>query len=104
MPTERHYSRAPITEAVLDIRAQLPPWQSVEALGAVHVDERDRYPHRKEIRRVSGEFMSTAEGSLSASTHQSVIGYRFTSKDDRQLFQARLDGFAFNRLEPYERW
>lgn len=31
-------------------------------------------------------------------------GHLFTSADGRQIVQARLDGFTFNRLAPYEWW
>ena len=31
-------------------------------------------------------------------------GYLFTSVDGRQVVQARLDGFTFSRLKPYDKW
>jgi uncharacterized protein (TIGR04255 family) len=33
-----------------------------------------------------------------------TIGFLFASDDNRQVVQARLDGFAFSRLKPYVSW
>jgi uncharacterized protein (TIGR04255 family) len=32
------------------------------------------------------------------------IGYKYVSQDGKQVVQARLNGFAFSRLKPYESW
>ena len=39
-----------------------------------------------------------------ASAHQKSLGLQFGSADSKQLFQARLNGFSFHRLAPYESW
>ena len=39
-----------------------------------------------------------------AGLRQEQNGYIFASSDERQIFQARLDGFSFSRLAPYDRW
>lgn len=36
-------------------------------------------------------------------THQSS-GFRFASRDERHIFYARLDGFAFSIRAPYDSW
>ncbi|MBX3439830.1 MAG: TIGR04255 family protein, partial [Planctomycetaceae bacterium] len=41
---------------------------------------------------------------IQASASQSPIGFLFMSQDEKQIFQARLDGFTMSRLAPYESW
>ena len=41
---------------------------------------------------------------VSASAESSHIGFLFKNGDDKQIFQARLDGFTMSRLAPYESW
>lgn len=100
--SQRHYSHAPLTEAVIDIRVELPSEVTRERLSNVHVGQEDDYPRREENIIVHGKMSIGAE--VGASATQTANGYRFLSKDNRQIFQARLDGFTFNRLAPYDRW
>ena len=37
-------------------------------------------------------------------TSEQQMGFWFRSEDNLQTFQATLEGFAFNRLAPYESW
>ncbi len=98
----RHYSKAPLTEAVLDIRVELPGEITLQELRDVQVGEEESYPRREESIIVVGQMsMGTQVG---ASAKQTPNGYRFVSQDNRQIFQARFDGFTFNRLAPYETW
>ncbi|OLE56380.1 MAG: TIGR04255 family protein [Cyanobacteria bacterium 13_1_40CM_2_61_4] len=100
--SQRHYSRAPLTEALIDIRVELPGEVTLGNLSKVHVGQEKDYPRREETIIVHGKMSVGAE--VGASATQTANGYRFVSKDERQIFQARLNGFTFNRLAPYERW
>ena len=97
-----HYSKAPLTEAVLDIRVELPSEITLQDLKKVQEGEEDSYPRREESLLVVGHMSMGAQ--VSASAQQTPNGYRFTSQDNRQIFQARTDGFTFSRLAPYETW
>ncbi len=98
-----HYSKAPLTEAVLDIRVELPNEITLKELRGLQVGkEEERYP-RREDNVIVVEKMSMGP-QVGASTQQTQNGYRFVSHDNRQIFQARLDGFTFSRLSPYENW
>lgn len=97
-----HYSKAPLTEAVLDIRVEVPSEITLHELKNVQVGEEERYPRREDSIIVVGQVsMGTQVG---ASAKQTPNGYRFVSQDHRQIFQARLDSFTYNRLAPYETW
>jgi len=97
-----HYSKAPLTEAVLDIRVELPNEITLQQLRNVQDGEEEKYPRREDIIIVVGHMSMSSQ--VAASAQQTRNGYRFVSQDSRQIFQARLDGFTFSRLAPYETW
>jgi uncharacterized protein (TIGR04255 family) len=98
------FPHAPIREAILDIRADLPPGVTLEILARAHEAIRDRYPQRKERVKFQGGFGFAQGGVEVMPAMAGPDGYLFTSIDGRQIVQTRLDGFTFNRLEPYDRW
>lgn len=103
MNSKLYYSRSPLTEAVIDIRVALPDTITLERLAQIRAGQEDSYPTRHNAIFVQGQLsvdpdVSPATGSR---TH---TGYRFVSQDERQVIQARLDGFTFSRLAPYESW
>jgi uncharacterized protein (TIGR04255 family) len=102
MSTEQHYSRAPITEVLIDIRVKQSPEISLKNLAAIHKSIRRDYPSRQIQRIVHGEVM--VGDNLGTRATQVDTGYLYASKDGKRIFQARLDGFTFNQLAPYDRW
>lgn len=103
MTTPKHYPRAPITEAVLELRVRLPEGTSLSTLADLHAQVEQDYPTRRNQVEVQFEGRSGGEGPT-ATARQTHKGFVFISHDERQSFQARLDGFAFSRLAPYDRW
>jgi uncharacterized protein (TIGR04255 family) len=103
MMAERNYPKAPITEALVDLRVGFTQAVSLEELkefgGRVH----ERYPHEGTRDILQGQFDF---GSPTPKTQSSRItmGYIFHSADRRQAVQARLDGFTFSRFAPYQDW
>ncbi|MCA1595197.1 MAG: TIGR04255 family protein [Chloroflexi bacterium] len=95
-----HYSRAPITEAVIDVR--ITPGAPLDGLSVVGEGEEERYPLRKELLQVHGQIDIGPHPNTSAG--QRPCGNLFISRDERQACQFRTDGFAFSRLAPYETW
>jgi uncharacterized protein (TIGR04255 family) len=95
-----HYKKAPITEALIDIRVELSSELRFEDLQAVKKHISSDYPQE--------ETRSLAEGiiqfgpSLQASAQQKPWGLMFRNEGNNQVLQVRLDGFTFSRLEPYE--
>lgn len=102
MGTQRHYPNAPITEALIDLRVELPKRVTVTDLEMVHAEEKSAYPIKKNRNLVIGQ-MQVGE-QVAAATSSKHIGFLFTSTDEKQIFQARLDGFTMSRLAPYESW
>ncbi len=97
-----HYKNAPITEALIDIRVAVPAEFGFEQLQEIKSLVADEYPR--------GETFTMAMATISfgpevqSSTQQKKMGLKLWSVGDRQVFQARLDGSTFSRLEPYETW
>ena len=94
------YSHAASREAIIDIRLELPPEVTLESLAYLQDSVKTEYPQRQDL-HVGAVVFNSETGPTSTSTQN---GYVFVSEDGKQLFQARLDGFTFNRLAPYERW
>lgn len=95
---------APITEALIDIRIKARDDFDIGRLQSLHEKISDLYPERKERHKWEGKFeFKKGAGPTSVATEK-VDGYIFTSADKKQLFQARFDGFTYNRLKPYDEW
>jgi uncharacterized protein (TIGR04255 family) len=98
------FPRAPITEAMIDIRAQLPSDVSLSDLEKLHETFKSEYPDKKSRKRFEGK-IELGEGKDPHTTaHVQTDGYLFTAEDGKQIVQYRLDGFTFNRLRPYTNW
>ena len=102
MTAHRHYARAPITEALIDIQVDLPAEIELKDLEAIQAAIKTEYPGRRTRLTLRGEF--SAGEQAGATARQKTMGYLFYSPDERQVFQARLDGFTYSRLAPYQNW
>lgn len=99
------FTKAPITEALLDIRASLPAETDLDRLATFQDSIRDLYPARRERSHWETQYELQPGGIAEVKQSKGgVDGYLFTSADGVQIVQARLDGFTFNRLKPYESW
>ncbi len=98
----QHYPKAPITEAVIDLRVNLPEKIVLGNLLEAYAEEKDRYPRRSKHFVFEGK-MSAGE-LVAASASQKEVGHVFMSQDGHQVFQAGLDGFSFSQLASYDRW
>lgn len=101
MPTAMLYSKAPITEATIDLRIALPEDFTPGHLEAFQAPLGDAYSEKQDI--LVDEWL-VEPGARGASYSNQQIGYRFVNADKRRIVQARRDGFAFSLLAPYERW
>lgn len=102
----RRFPNAPITEALLDIRVTLPAQTDLAKLATFHDAIKQRYPSRQERLAWRGHvaIKTSPIPRVSQSAAGGPHGYLFTSVDARQVVQARMDGFTFSRLKPYDKW
>ena len=95
-----HYEKAPITEALIDIRVELSTELRFEDLHAIRKHVSKDYP-QEETRNLAEGTIQFAP-AMQASVQQKPWGLLFRNEAKNQVLQARLDGFTFSRLEPYE--
>jgi uncharacterized protein (TIGR04255 family) len=99
------FQNAPIKEALLDIRVELPREVDLGKIQKFHDFIIERFPEKKERKFFKAEFKLPPEVALSpVPTSSRTIGYLFRSPGENKIVQARLDGFTFNKLNPYDRW
>ncbi len=97
-----HFSRAPITEAILDLKVILPDNFSTDTFLEIYERIRDRFPTSEPIH--VGSLMVQAGPDIKVETNRQHTGFLFRSGDKLKVFQATLQGFTFNRLAPYSSW
>jgi len=102
-PAKRHYPKAPIVEAVIDLRVELPAQLPVEDLARAQTGEEANYPVIERVDETVGQMMVGPQLS-SASASRQLVGFLFRSADGKQLYQARKTGFSMSRLTPYPDW
>src|SRR5262249_30271510 len=103
MNTQLHYTRSPLTEAVIDIRVTLREGFPFDALTALQSEIQTDYPSIRDFLFFEAQF-STDPDQPAASGNRSRFGYTLVSSDERQIAQAHLNGFSLSRLQPYENW
>lgn len=102
MIAQGHYRNPPITEAIIDLRVELPPETGLTELNKTHGGQETTYPTVEQLHAAFGQMQIGPRVSATAGSQH--IGYLFRSEDGKQIYQARLDGFTMSRLAPYENW
>ena len=100
------FPNAPITEAILDIKAELPDGVDLSTFEEFQENIKDRFQDRKTRHSFQAEFKFSPGKDESAPIipKGGADGYLFRSNSENKIVQTRLDGFSFNKLKPYEDW
>lgn len=99
-----HLSRAPILEALIDIRARSSvPWDRDFVRSALQPQLPD-YPGGQDLQIKMSEFLITPDKPPTAQERIDWAGLRFVSDQKLQIADFGRDGFTFHRLRPYEKW
>jgi len=96
-------TKAPIKEALIDIRVKLSSDFDVKKIDSIYEKIKETYPGKEE-QTVSQIQLERQPGKESFKSFTKINGYRYLSINKDKIFQARLDGFTFNRLPPYTIW
>jgi uncharacterized protein (TIGR04255 family) len=96
----RHYSHAPITEAIIEVTCDLDPKVTLEDLA--RVADPDKFSASPAI-AISGRIDVTPEG-ITGDTSGEQIGHVLRRHDGKRAVQSRLNGFAYSFMAPYENW
>jgi uncharacterized protein (TIGR04255 family) len=98
-----HFDRAPIREAIIAIQVHDLPDSIVGELRTLPEKMNGSYRQMTELTHAEFVGQIGPQGTT-ASAQQRFLGLQFQTADSKQLFQARLNGFSFHRLAPYENW
>jgi uncharacterized protein (TIGR04255 family) len=101
-PSQKHYDNAPITEAIIDLRVEVSSKINVADLKRVQASEENTYPTIAPMHETLNQFALGPEAHATSTTQQ--IGFLLRSADEKQILQARMNGFTLSRLAPYQTW
>ena len=95
-------ARAPIVEAVIDIRCDMPPAFDLATLETPASDIfRAQYPKMQKQLIEKHSFVKKGDEPPMISETRGIQAFQFLKDDGNQLVQVRAEGFSFNRLAPY---
>ena len=99
------FPNAPIVEALLDIRVELTENITPKIMEEFHEKVKERFSEKQPRISFQAGLKVSSEGTAAAlPTSGGVDGYLFQSTHEKKIVQARLDGFTFNKLKPYNKW
>jgi uncharacterized protein (TIGR04255 family) len=100
---DRHYDKAPIKEAIIDIRIEDSPSLTVANFEKAEVSPPRGYAERRKV--MIGHLQGRLEaGVLTATAKQDQVGYAFVGAEGKHVVQFGVNGFTFSRLAPYQTW
>lgn len=101
------FPNPPIIEALLDLRVTLPETVGIDNLKSFQDSIGDQFPGVGIKKKWEGKVeLKLKEGKapeISAPAGNQT-GFLFTSSDKKRVVQARLDGFTYSKLRPYDNW
>ena len=103
--SQKHYSKAPIVEAIVDIQVKMAEGFSPETFDSVHAELEERFPVKAPMKMFEmrmGADAITGEGSHSSTATD--IGLRLTNNDNSRVIQLRTNGFTYSHMPPYTEW
>ena len=104
MTPTKSYPNAPITEAIIDLRVKSRVDLEAIELEGVRQGKEAQYPHSTPIFHAEGTITISGDAPPTTSAQQHLWGYKFTSVNQKAIWQSRRDGFTYSQLAPYDRW
>lgn len=100
----RHLDRAPISEALIDLRVKLEDVFDVTRFKDLNKLLGNDYTDPTPQQTFAAEFNFEKGGLKAAAKEPTLTGFVYQSKDSKHVAQFRKDGFSFSRLPPYTSW
>lgn len=98
----RHYEKAPIKEAIIDIQIESSPPLALTRFDKPGIPV--GYSERRTLMRNQLKGEMHEGGVLTASATQDAMGYAFVGGEGKNVIQLKVNGFTFSRLAPYQTW
>lgn len=100
-----HFSRPPISEALIDIKVTLPQDINIQELQKAYDVVREAYP----IKEVKAEWetkfqIKPGESPVVTTNTGGQKGYMLYTSDKKKIFQVMINGFTYNQLTNYTTW
>ncbi len=90
---------------MIDFRVRLPVGFDPEEFSSLKKDLSDKYPKTEKGKLITGSIkIKDGKPVVEPLVDKGIQGYRFTSRDKKEVAQFRIDGFTFSRLYPYTKW
>ena len=99
-----HLSKAPVAEAVIELRARMPRPPAAEGFAAFRKRLHDQFPRATDIRFLEAHLHVESPESVQKNVSNTLFGVRLEDPEGRWVVQAKSDGLAVSRLPPYESW
>ncbi len=96
--------KAPITEALIDIRVINPDDLDLQSLKDFASPFPERFPTSRLQTQFESQFRVQGGEAPSVGFQHGLRGFSFFSPEEDRVVQARRDGFTFSKLQPYESW
>jgi uncharacterized protein (TIGR04255 family) len=100
----RHLARAPIAEALIDIRVQPRDGISGDSFNQAAEEVSSTYPVVQRIESLAATFGVQEGKPMAPDATYSQIGLFLKTSDERNIVQFRTNGFTFSRLPQYTSW
>lgn len=103
---EKHYDRAPVVEAIIDIQTEFDQAPSEEKFVECHEAVADRLPVRAPLQFVQLGFSRAGETAADwkQSVSESQVGLRLSSDNSNRVLQLQNRGFTYSHMPPYSNW
>lgn len=104
--SNRHYSRAPIIEAVIDIQVALPSDFPIAYLSDLADRLKDEFPIRTKVASFQMQVDANIEdgNSSKVTSTQDELGLRLVDNANTRILQLKKTGFSYSHLPPYTDW
>ena len=99
-----HYEKAPIAEAIIDIRLAAPDAVTLDQLTEAADTLADELPNRQPIQQFALGFQAGPEGAGGFFNNQAQLGWRLLPKTQARVLQLQRIGFTYSHLPPYTDW
>jgi len=99
------FPNAPITQAIINMRLELPDSSKLQNLEVIYESIKDDYPVKQYLN--TAQFNVTADTLGNPGVFQSSIaqdGLFFQTEDRTRVLETKLDGFTLSQLKPYKDW
>jgi uncharacterized protein (TIGR04255 family) len=101
----KHLKKAPIVEAIIDFRVKLPSDFISQKFASFKKKLSPKYTKMEKSRIMTSSIkIQDDKPIIEPLKDKGIGGYKFTSRDKKEVAQFRIDGFTFSRLHPYTRW